>query len=251
MNEVAPTSLVIDSRKLVKMTLDGPALKISMLHKSPVLFPLRRLCRIHILGTPSAGMDALLYCAEQQIPVAFFQLNGRLRCTLQSAEKSSSLIDHWFEHVDFDPQIAQLYDDWVLHQALHVMSRLGINAGACESRRQLLYETLRGFCKQAIGKDNFKIGLEWLDGLLNFHLNHVIETFGFVQQRGRDRLLQDMKPIAELWLLFALVKQLSKTKKFEVSAQTMTWFYQQQADQIEFSARSMLTQLVNRLESIV
>lgn len=251
MSEVAPTSLVIDSRKLLRMGIDGPALKVTMLNKSPVLFPLRRLCRIHIMGTPSSGMDALLYCAEQQIPVAFFQINGRLRCTLQSAEKSSGLVDHWFEHVDFDPQIAQLYDEWVLHQGLHAMSQLGVNAGACESRRQLLYETLRGFCKQGLGKDNFKVALEWLDGLLHFHLNHVIEEFGFSQQRGRNKLLNDMKPICELWLLYELAKQLSKNKKYVVNGQSMTCFYQQQSIQIEFSARSMLTQLANKLESII
>ncbi|MEX0618074.1 MAG: CRISPR-associated endonuclease Cas1 [Pseudohongiellaceae bacterium] len=251
MSDAAFSSLVIDTRKLLSMGMDGPALKVVMRGCSPVLFPLRRLRRIHILGTPGSGMEALLFCAEQQIPVAFFKSNGRLRCRLNPAAGTPALIDHWFEHVEFDPQIGQLYDDWVLHQGLHAMSRLGINAGACESRKKLVYETLRGFCRQKLGRGNLKAALEWLDGLLCFHLEQVIEEFGFVQQRGRLKLLGDMKPICDLWLLHALAGSLQQRASFNVTAQSMTAFYQQQADQLEFASRRMLTQLVNRLEAVV
>ena len=251
MNDIALTSLVIDSRKLLRMSMDGPALKVVMDRRSPVLFPLRRLRRIHILGTPGCGMDAMLFCAEQQVPVAFFHYNGRLRCRLHPAAGAPGLVDHWFEHVEFDPQVRQLYGDWVLHQELHAMSCLGVKTGARESRKQLLYETLRGFCHRQLGQENLKAALEWLDGLLLFHLEQVVEEFGFVQQRGRQKLLADMKPICDLWLLYALAARLEQRGRFNITAQNMTAFYQQQANELEFSARRMLTQLVNKLEAVV
>lgn len=92
MSDVALTSLVIDSRKLARMGMDGPALKVTMRGRSAILFPLRRLCRIHILGTPESGMDALLFCAEQRVPVAFFHFNGRLRCRLHSSGGAPALL---------------------------------------------------------------------------------------------------------------------------------------------------------------
>ncbi len=251
MSDVALTSLVIDSRKLNRLRMDGPALKVTMRERSPVLFPLRRLCRIHILGTPENGMAALLFCAEQQVPVAFFDFNGRLRCRLHPAAGASALVDHWFEHVEFDPQINQLYEDWVLHQGLYAMSQLGINTGACQSRRQLLYEALRGVCRRQLGKEQLKAALEWLDGLARFHLDHLIESFGFSQQRGRQKLLEDMVPLLELRLLYALATTLQKHAVFTVTPQSMTTFYQRQADGIEFASRRMLTQLVARLEAVV
>lgn len=251
MTDIALTSLMIDSRKLLHMGMDGPALKVIMRGRSKVLFPLRRLCRIHILGTPNSGMEALLFCAEQQIPVAFFHLNGRLRSRLLPAAGAGGLIDHWFEHVEFDPQIRQLYDDWVQYQGLHSLSLLGISGGACESRKKLLYEALRGYCRQQLGRKNMKTALEWLDGLLRFHLEQVIETFGFIQERGRLKLLADIKPICDLCLLHALALHLQQHTGFCVTARQMTAFYQQQAVQVEFSSRRMLMQLVNKLEAVV
>lgn len=251
MTDVELTSLVIDSRKLLRMGMDGPALKIVMRGRSSVLFPLRRLCRIHILGMPDSGMAALLFCAEQQIPVAFFHFNGRLRCRLLPAGGKPALTDHWLEHVEFDPQIRQIYDDWVQYQGLHSLSLLGIRGGGCESRKKLLYEALRGYCRQQLGRKNLKTALEWLDGLLRFHLEQVIEAFGFVQERGRLKLLADIKPICDLWLLHALAVRLQQRASFRVTAQHMTTFYQQQAVQVELSSRRMLIQLVNTLEAVV
>src|SRR5690606_9576493 len=146
MSAVAPTSLVIDARKVDKICLDGPALKVVMISRSPVLFPLRRLLRIHVIGTLGTGVDALLHCAERQIPVAFFHPNGRLRCRLLSPAQDCGLVEHWFEHVEFDSAIRQVYEEWLLHQELHLLSKLGFNAGACERRGQLVYEALRGAC---------------------------------------------------------------------------------------------------------
>lgn len=251
MSNVALTSLVVDSRKLLRMGMDGPALRVTMRGSSPVLFPLRRLRRIHMLGTPDNGMEALLFCAEQQIPVAFFHHNGRLRCRLNPAAGTSGLIDHWFEHVEFDPELSQLYDDWILHQELNAISQLGVNIGACKSRKNLVYEALRGLCRQKLGRENLKAALEWLEGLLYFHLEQVIEEFGFVQPRGRKKLLADIKPICDLWLLHTLAEGLQRCARFSVTAQSMTALYQKRAPQLEFASRRMLTQLVNRLESVV
>lgn len=250
MNEVALTTLVIDSRKLQHLKMDGPALKVTMHGRSPMLFPLRRLSRVHILGIPEVGMDALLFCAEQQVPVAFFHHSGRLRCRLQPAVTSTTLPDHWLEHVEFDPEIAQLYEDWVLHQELYVIASLGINKGARESRRKILVEGLRHFCRERLGRGGLKEALEWLEGQLRFHLEHTIETFGFTQHRGRARLLADMLPLGQLQLLFSLANRLLQGE-MQIHAQTMTAFYQAHAVQVEYTARRMLTQLVYKLEAVI
>ncbi len=250
MTEPAPTSLMIDARKLQQLGMDGPALKVVMKTKSPVLFPLRRLMRIHIIGTPQSGMDALLHCAQQRIPVAFFRPDGRLRCRLQAPYSDSSLVDHWFEHVEFDPQVKQIYAEWLQHQELYALSVMGFNSGACQNRRHLVYEALRGFCAEALGKKAFHHALDWLDGLLNVQLEQIITGLGFTQARGQQKLYRDIKPMTELYLLHGLAIQLQQNPNYTISAQSITTFYQRQAGTVEYASQRMLTQLITRLEAI-
>jgi hypothetical protein len=60
------TCLVIDARKLESLTVDGPALKVTMRSQSARLFPFRRLSRVHVVGAIRDGIDTLLQCAERQ-----------------------------------------------------------------------------------------------------------------------------------------------------------------------------------------
>ncbi len=251
MSDIAPMSLVIDARKLDQLTLDGPSLRVRMRLKSAMLFPLRRLSRIHVIGAISNGLDALLHCAEQQIPVAFFTVTGRLRCQLYYPVYDNSLLSHWIEHVDFDVQARQVYDDWLQHQMLHELSRIGANQGAREQRYQLVNETLRHLCKQKLGGREFHAAEAWLEGMMNVHLSQLVVDFGLANQsRGKRRLLADISPVGQLWWLYFLALAVQRSK-VRVTPQTMTELYQQHSAHIDYTVRKMLTHLASRLESIV
>lgn len=250
MTSITHTSLVIDARNLDRLCMDGPALKVTMRYRSPMLFPLRRLSRIHIIGTPESGMATLLVCAEQCIPVAFFHANGRLRCRLQAATDSSTLIDHWLEHIEFDPEAKSFYREWLHNQALHTLASLGFNTGVRENRCKLAQETLRNTCKKVLGKTEFHSALDWIEGLLQFHLEQLIENAGVTQNsNSRTRLVSDLKSICEIFILHRLAEYLAQKKSFVASAKTMTDFYQKQSVQVELAVKRMLSQLVSGLEA--
>lgn len=252
MTHATHTSLVIDSRNLERLVMDGPALKITMKFRSPIFFPLRRLSRIHIIGIPDCDMTTLLLCAEQSIPVAFFHTTGRLRCKLQPPYDTPANIDHWIEHIEFDPEAQGIYMEWQTNQALHVLSNLGFNIGACENRRKLVNESLRRICKNQMGKSQFNTALDWIDGLLQFHLEQLIEFTGLVHNsKTKKRLVFDIKSICESLLLHGLVEHIGIRREFFVSAKTMTDFYQCYSDHIEKTVKRMLSQLISRLEAIV
>ncbi len=252
MENPAPTSLVIDARKLVSMKIDGPALKIVMQDRSPVLFPLRRLRRIHILGVPRDGLEALLVCAENHIPIAFFDGRGRFRCRLHHGETGQpALLDHWFEYVEFDPEVKRGYEEWLTNQIMHAISVLGVSIGANGAKQQLLVDMLRRYCRERLGREQFTNALEWLEGLLRFHLEQVIEECGFRQHRARTKLINDLKRITDLWVLHALTSHLEQSSGERVTANGMIALYQRRAPEFEYALRRMLMQLVNRLESLV
>lgn len=244
-------SVTIDSRKLKRMDMDGPALRVIMQSRSPVLFPLRRLARIYVLGVPQHGLESLVFCAEQRIPVAFFNFNGRLRCRLSFVQEVPAGIDHWLEHIAFDQHIKNAYREWLLNQGLNVLSQLGVTQGAREARVRLFSDALRGYCRRTLGEQALKDAYEWIDGLLLVHLEQVITNFGCTHTRARQMLTDDLKPICEILLIHCLAERIHQNSGFRVDAKSMMDVYHRQSEHIEYTVRRMLIQLQIRLESII
>lgn len=250
--DIAKTCLVIDARKLEALWLDGPALRVRMQAQNSRLFPLRRLSRIHVLGALNEGLDALLHCAERQIPVAFFTIMGKLRCQLYFPAYENSILSHWLEHVDFDPEAKEQYDEWLAFQSLHVLSMMQFTKGSSETRWQLAAETLRGAGNKFLGAKVFNQALDWLNGMLNAQVSQLIVQHGLSNQsRGKRRLMEDITPVCEVWLLYLFLDAVASAPKFNVNAYSMSNFYQRNSEQIEYTARRMLSQLATRLEAII
>lgn len=249
--EAAKTCLVIDSRKAEQLRLDGPALRVRMQEQSSRLFPLRRLSRIHILGDLQQGFEALIHCAEHQIPVAFFTVSGKLRCQLYFPVLENTLISHWLEHVEFDAQAREIYGDWLQHQSLHLLSCLGYKRGALEQRLRCNLERLHHACKQVLGEHQYRLAMDWLEGMACVQLSQIIIDHGLANQsRGMRKLIDDITPLYDFWLHHHLAKYQIK-KPLRINGQTMSDFYQTQADDLDYFTRRMLSQLAVRLESII
>jgi CRISPR/Cas system-associated endonuclease Cas1 len=234
------TCLIIDSRKMVKISIDGPALKICMESQSPRLFPLRRLSRIHIIGDPTSGLNALLYCAEHQVPVAFFTAKGKLRCQLFFPVFEGNFISHWIEHVE-----------WLHHEKLRLLAPIGIISGSNESRAKLAEEMFNKICKYAIGESQYKLATDWLMGMLATQMSQIIVNHGIANQsRSKKKLMDDLLPLYRVWIKHSLSNAL-KTEKLNISAATMSALYQQLSEDIDYQLRRSLTQLSSRLEAII
>jgi hypothetical protein len=219
--------------------------------QSARLFPLRRLSRIHVVGAVENGFEAFIHCAEQQIPVAFFSVRGKLRCQLYYPVFTNGIISHWLEHVEFDEQAKYEYSEWLANQKLYLLACMGYRKGSSEQRMQLMQETLNHFCKKIIGAVKFELALDWLSGIMAVHMSQVIVEQGVANQsRAKRKLMDDLSPLCELWLKFMLSKKLESGKIF-VSAYSMSTLYQEQVEFIEYTLRRMITQLASRLESII
>ena len=246
------TCLVIDARKLANLQLDGPALRIRLHTKSNQLFPLRRLARIHILGPLANGLDALVHCAENQIPVAFFSAAGKLRCQLYYPVYKHTQLSHWLDYVEFDPEISEQYSQWLQNQMLHTLAQLRCNTGAHPQRKVLLEQRLRDLCNRTIGHKRLQEAEQWLNGMLVNHLSHLLADHGLANNsRNKRKLLEDLLPICELWLLYHLTEFVVSKKKLTFNAQGMSDFYHSQSPAIDYTVKRMLVQLMGIFEAIV
>ena len=254
MNISTKTCLVIDCRVLSHLSMDGPALKVRVRQQSHRLFPLRRLSRIHVIGsrTLEQGFDALLTCAEKQIPVAFFTVQGKLRCQLYFPVYENSMLSHWLEHVEFDPQANEQYQQWLEHQRVHIIAMMGMRQGCREKRMDQVREILHAHCNNKLGRDSFHQAMAWLQGMMSAHVSQLIVEHGLSNQsRGKRRLMEDISPLCELWLNGALVEMLGSRKKLRIDGVGMSALYQSQTDRIDYMVRRMLIQLSTRLEAII
>jgi hypothetical protein len=246
------TCLVVDARRLDTITVDGPAVKIRMKQQASQNFPLRRLGRIHVIGTANIDLEVFLHCAEHQVPVAFFTARGKLRCQLYFPVFINTLLSHWFEHVEFDIEIKQLYQNWLEYQTRHNLARLSAGQGCQPHEQKKLELLIQQYGRKAYGRERWDAAMEWLSGMLVAHISQIIVEYGLSNQsRGKRKLLEDISPLLMLWLGGQLLMASANQRQRPVNGITMSAFYQQQSASIDTITRQMLIQLITRLESIV
>jgi hypothetical protein len=246
------TCLIIDAQNLEELVIDGPAIRIRLIKKSSRLFPLRRLSRIHISGNLSVGFNALIACAECQIPVTFFTIRGKFRCQLYYPMIEKTWLAHWIDIIEYDIDAKTQYEEWLAHQTLHLLAGIGEKNGAHNIRLELVREKINFRCMSILGEIAYRETTEWINGLLLAHLAHVMVVFGLSNKsRGYQCLQGDILPLCQIWLYHYLILEVETNLAWESKLEGISKFYQRYAESIEYLVRRMLIQLSSRLESIV
>jgi hypothetical protein len=74
--------LYLHGHQPITVALDGPALRVSSAESADRLFPLQRLTRVVVSGEVTWSTEALLACADQDVPITFLHRTGGLRARL-------------------------------------------------------------------------------------------------------------------------------------------------------------------------
>lgn len=75
-------ALYIDGHSATRVLRDGPALRIRMPQRADFLIPLRRVCRVVVMGVVPWSSQALCGCIDALIPVSFLTRDGRWQGSL-------------------------------------------------------------------------------------------------------------------------------------------------------------------------
>ena len=96
----------------LKVSLDGPALKVSQQGAADRRFPLQRVSRVVVSNHVAWSTRALLACADEGITVCFLSRDGtpRARWTGRSSPRSEFL-QRWHDFVD-RPDWIELFAQW-------------------------------------------------------------------------------------------------------------------------------------------
>jgi hypothetical protein len=80
--------LYLHGHQPLRVALDGPALRVSSEASADRLFPLQRLSRVVVSGDVAWSTEALLACADQDVPITFLHRTGGLRARLLGRPRS-------------------------------------------------------------------------------------------------------------------------------------------------------------------
>ncbi len=83
-------ALYIDGHGATRVLRDGPALRLRVAQHADLLVPLRRVCRVVVMGSVTWSSQALRGCLDASIPVSFLDQDGRLRGNLVSPASTTS-----------------------------------------------------------------------------------------------------------------------------------------------------------------
>lgn len=71
--------LYLNGRSGMRVTLDEPALRVSLPERAVTLYPLQRISRVIASGTVEWSTAALLACAERGITITFLRSDGAIQ----------------------------------------------------------------------------------------------------------------------------------------------------------------------------
>lgn len=106
-----PKALYIEARPGMRVSLDGPALRITAPDRAERLFPLARLARVITLGQVDWQTEALLACARAGIPLTFADRGGALVGRLLGPSQGQETLANLFNQLVQRPDWRERYSE--------------------------------------------------------------------------------------------------------------------------------------------
>ncbi len=253
--------LHIDARKLQRIKLDGPAINVMMKGAAEQLFPLRRLARIHLTGTPEQGLDAFLACANQHIPVAFFDGFGRLKAMLYLPKENNTVLGHWLEALHTDLGIKTIYTQWQENIQLHWFAqskakwiphgRISRSKGQAHDAK-IIEESVAKELRKIHQHNQWTDAQPWMEGMLRVQLAQILDQFGLNPHTHEHReLLSDLEKPLQQMLKVEIAIWLIHDRPTAVSGKELTTLYERIAETVQHEAEKALWRLQYAIERIV
>jgi hypothetical protein len=248
------TRLMIDANKVERLFVDGPSLVIGLHAAALTRLPLRRLRSVIVVGILRHGLEALLHCAEQQIPVLFCDARGNVKTQILPYRQALFHWDDWLESLGFDPVFDAAYRQWLTNQQWHLRSLIqrDLDSQFDESkpwRVAMLECCLNHRLKSVLSsKQQQDEARDWLAGLMRVHLNELLSQQGLKPHHlGAERILTDFATDLERLARHRQVQWL-QNHSCPINAKWMSICYQSIADELEQHILRICLQLRTLIE---
>lgn len=190
----------------MRVTLDEPALRVSLPARAATLYPLQRISRVIASGPVEWSTPALLACAERGITITFLRPDGVVKGYLFGESTQREGLYCRLQDLLDRPDWRERYGDWRRSMASRarrsLARRLGLDAAQAPSLAQLqtrLTQARRGYVSAGVSVYIDKR----LRGLLSGLVAELLAEAGLTAERMRalDERLELLVDLVELLAL--------------------------------------------------
>ena len=244
----------------LKVSLDGPALRISRPGHAIQRFPLRRISRVMVGGRASWSTDALLACADEGIDVCFLKADGTPRARwIGRVTRRGELAQRWQDFLD-RPDWPDLHNAWrialsrravrfcarrmgwspvrdprPMHQVICEATRAVTNAEALRISRRRLYGLARARAMEELGR----VGLSERD----VSLAPLVPDLVTAIQWG-------LRPELTRWFTDRRRGGSSRHAQSGLDSRAAAVFFERHSGVVDFHLRDVLGRLQRHLEGL-
>ncbi len=172
--------LYLLGREQTDVVLDGPALRVSRNGHADARVPLRRLARVIVSGRVNWATNALLACADHDVPVVFLRRSGTVRARWLGicSRRDGWFYRNWSYLID-RPDWRQQYGQW-RRSALQRATALSVRRMGLTIRREPeeLEHDFNEFARFSVGDDRWAAISKRLDGLAEAHAVAGLASYG-------------------------------------------------------------------------
>lgn len=240
--------LLIESRQLVQLRRDGPALRIQAKGRSLQWFPLRRISRVLLVDLPDTGWEALVQTAEEGIPVTFLSARGRIQAQLSHPAALPNPLRHWLEAMHNDPALAESYHHWLDNQLRSTYGMLGFSGPEPRRTREEVEKTLSRLARQQKRGRLPQEARQWFASLLTTQLQARARLLGVSYSSIHlQRLVDDLLPAGLNLAMAALLQTLPE--EHSLNGPAIAHFYEHHlAKELDDWAHRVMYTLASQLE---
>ncbi|MDE0373743.1 MAG: CRISPR-associated endonuclease Cas1 [Rhodospirillales bacterium] len=246
----------------LKVSLDGPALKVSQPGAADRRFPLRRVSRVIVSNRVTWSTRALLACADEGITVCFLSRDGtpRARWTGRPSPRSEFL-QRWHDFVD-RPDWRELFAQWRTAARRRAVRFCALRMGwSPRQPTRALVRTVLAPIRESAGHDRYREMRRQIHGLArtraladlsNLGLGADDDALAAVTPTLATSIQWGLHPELVRWLGASSRRdgrQLPMSADLSCDSKDAIHFFERHADSCAFHLRDSLLHLKRYMES--
>ena len=252
--------LYLHSGRSVKVSLDGPALRVARPGCADRRFPLCRISRVMVSGEASWSTRAMLACADAGIDICFLKPDGTPRARwIGRTTKRNGLAQRWQDFLD-RPDWSDLYSVWRIAHSRRAVRICAWRMGwSPKNDPRTMHHAIRDATRAVAAAEDLRMTRRRLYGLAQARAYEALGRVGLSAKDDSSEQLVPalvtaiqwgLRPELTRWLARATRNRIRPLALSDFDRRAAAIFFERHARLIDFHLRDTLGRLARYLKGL-